>query len=151
MMHVRAICLVGLVALLAACDAAPAPSPTPDPSPTAVDLELLQANPNAITFTIENQSPFAMPVVVRQPGAPLLVGSAEPGVVAPLSTTEVTILVPPKAPWEVVVNPIHPVDGGLFGSTDVHSCRGQLELIIRVHQDGNTSWLWPRANVDEPC
>src|SRR6186997_2081323 len=48
MMHVRAICLVGLVALLAACDAAPAPSPTPDPSPTAVDLELLQANPNAI-------------------------------------------------------------------------------------------------------
>ena len=100
-------------------------------------------NPRTILFTVESNFSESVAVLVREPGGPTIVGGAVPSVAAPMSTTEVTLTLPDNQPWEIVVNPVDPVDGGLFGSSEVGSCRSRLGLVVHVQADGATSWTGP--------
>ncbi len=99
--------------------------------------------PPTIIVTVDNESPWPATIVVRRVSDPAVVGLAEPSIIAPRSKAMVTLTVPRAEPWEVVANPVDPRNGGLFGSSDLGTCRGELPIVIHIQADGNPSWSAP--------
>jgi hypothetical protein len=92
--------------------------------------------------TVENQSPRPATLAVAANRSPMErpTGTAEPGVVPPGVTMDVTLDVPPGQGWAIFVNPTEPQMGPLVRAHDVPpDASGRMPITVHIDIHGNVS------------
>ena len=93
--------------------------------------------------TVENRSPRPATLVVAEDRLPIEepTGTAEPGVVPPGATMDVTLGIPPGQGWAIFVNPGDPGNGPLVTAHDVppQAANGRMPFKVHIDQLGQVS------------
>jgi hypothetical protein len=110
---------------------------------------LLRPGWRHIVVSVENKSARPAVILVAEDGAVMgkMVGTAEPGVVPPGATVDVTFGLPPEPNWAIFVNP-DPKYGPLVAAVDIpSSASGRVPLALHVSSSGE---LGATVNGDPP-
>lgn len=92
--------------------------------------------------TVENLSPRPATLVVAEDRSPIgpPTGTAEPGVVPPGATVDVTLGIPPGRGWAIFVNPGDPSMGPLVIAHDVPQvATGRMPFKVHIDLRGQVS------------